>query len=364
MKQKIFISYASGESKEHKDDVISFTNYLRQLGFRAISDTTEMGENTAIHFPEMMVRNIQEADKVIIILSKTYKNKADNFKGGVGFEYRDIISEIDQNKNKYIIAVFQRPEMINEEFIKEVAPKHLSKRQVISLFNTDELLRKLTDTPQYSFDKIADTIPRVKSAPIEPFKGRLRDKNDEILNAYDFENLFIHTRYTFESKSKISYEVFRTIRVRSERLTELEIKPDFKCNSMVQVSSKFFSKKEIMMDNNNVLRFNYPIPKDNKKGDIITIHYKAEFQDKFEESEPQWEYKSVNDSMFELHEIILLYKKNNKNAIMTKLDQRKNSVDYDFRFEREIEFDTKRKSYRFVLINPEKNFLRKVKWDK
>lgn len=364
MKRTIFISYASGESRSHQEDVISLTNYLRDLGFDAVVDVIEMGNNTAIHFREMMVRNIQNADKVLIILSETYKEKADSFKGGVGFEYRDIISEIDENKNKYILAVFQRPENINEEYINNVAPKHLSKRQVISLFDINELLRKITDTPQYIFNEVADTTPQLQPQKIEDFRSILRDKNDDILGAYDFENLFIHTRYIFETKTDISYEVFRTIRVTSDRLTELEIKPDFKCNSMVKVSSNFFPTKDIMMDKNNVLRFNYPIPKENKKGDVITIHYKAEFKDKLEKSVPKWEYKSVNDSLFELHEIILRYKSKSKCAIMSKLNQTKNSVDYDFRFEKEIEFDEKSKTYRFILTNLEKNVLRKVEWEK
>lgn len=36
-----------------------------------------MDKNTAIHFREMMVRNIQEADKVLKILSKKHDTKDD-----------------------------------------------------------------------------------------------------------------------------------------------------------------------------------------------------------------------------------------------------------------------------------------------
>lgn len=52
----------------------------------------------------MMAQSLKNADKVIIVLSEEYKEKADSFKGGVGDEYQYIIKDI-KNKNKSIFLL-------------------------------------------------------------------------------------------------------------------------------------------------------------------------------------------------------------------------------------------------------------------
>ena len=121
---KIFISYA-WENELHNNKVISFCDALRKdFGYEAEMDRLLSQQESSIHFPEMMHKGIESSDKVIIVLSPKYKDKAETFLGGVGEEYRLIITEISKNKQKYILISFDG---INDEWI----PFGLKGRNVI-----------------------------------------------------------------------------------------------------------------------------------------------------------------------------------------------------------------------------------------
>lgn len=76
---KIFISYA-WENELHKDKVISFCISLRKdYGYNAEMDRLLSQQQSAIHFPEMMHKGITDSNKVIIVLSPKYKEKANSF---------------------------------------------------------------------------------------------------------------------------------------------------------------------------------------------------------------------------------------------------------------------------------------------
>lgn len=55
---------------------------------------------------EMMYDDINRAEKVIIILPESYKDKSDSLTDGIGNEYRNIISGMYKNGNKYILLIF------------------------------------------------------------------------------------------------------------------------------------------------------------------------------------------------------------------------------------------------------------------
>ena len=92
----VAISYAQ-DSDEYNEKVIGFVDLLRKkYGYNAIMDQLLKQEQTAIDFNEMMSKLIANSDKVIVLLSPKYKQKADAFEGGVGREYRIIIDEIEK----------------------------------------------------------------------------------------------------------------------------------------------------------------------------------------------------------------------------------------------------------------------------
>ena len=71
-------------------------------------------------------------EKVIVVLSKGYKDKAENFKGGVGNEYNLILKYIETQKNKYILISF-------EPISDEITPLNFKGRHIFDLSNKKNL---------------------------------------------------------------------------------------------------------------------------------------------------------------------------------------------------------------------------------
>ena len=165
---------------------------MRENGYEAECDVMKIQEHASINFVEMMTRNLQEAEKVIVVLSESYKKKADSFVGGVGAEYRYIISHISEETQKYILVSFDRN-------LAKVQPNFLSQRQVIFLDNDsgfEQLLYKLNDIGEYSFPKVN---PNKTVPPIQQISSK-EYKNKE-------SNLFTGNRYNlFVSADKNAWE--------------------------------------------------------------------------------------------------------------------------------------------------------------
>lgn len=164
---KVFISHAWNNGKP-EPKVLAFVNFLRENGYEAECDVLYQQKKTAIHFTEMMADGLRNSDKTIIVLSKNYKLRADDFRGGVGTEYRYIIDDFISNENKYILVSFNGRST-------EIIPDFLRGRDIIDL-ETDEkneyreLFSKLSGTPKVEFVPVAEkqTIP--KSYKIESFQ--------------------------------------------------------------------------------------------------------------------------------------------------------------------------------------------------
>ena len=95
MTQKIFISY-SWDSEEHKTWVLSLAQRLIGDGVDITLDQFDMRLGT--NLTHYMENSMKESDRVIIIMTENYKLKADGRKGGVGYEYSIINSEIYKNQ--------------------------------------------------------------------------------------------------------------------------------------------------------------------------------------------------------------------------------------------------------------------------
>lgn len=147
----IFISYAWIEGKTD-EKVLQLVAKLREHGFEAKCDVMFIGERTSIHFKQMMAENLQRAEKVVVVLSETYKKKADLFEGGVGVEYKYILEDIDINCGKYILVTFNSS--IND---KEI-PDLLRGREIICLSQDfDKLFYRLENIPEYIFPEVNST---------------------------------------------------------------------------------------------------------------------------------------------------------------------------------------------------------------
>ena len=98
---KTFISY-SWTSPDHQEWVLDLATQLRENGADVTIDKWDLKEgHDAIQFMESMVTD-PNIKKVILVLNRSYAEKADGRRGGVGTETQIISPEIyaksDQNK--------------------------------------------------------------------------------------------------------------------------------------------------------------------------------------------------------------------------------------------------------------------------
>ncbi|PZX61145.1 SEFIR domain-containing protein [Algoriphagus ratkowskyi] len=164
----VFVTYA-WENNQHNDTVISFVNFLREKGYSASMDRLKTQEETAIHFKKMMIEAFSSNQKIITILSPTYKQKADTMKGGVGFEFSMILDDIETNQNKFIFAHFGKNER------DEITPKGIAGREILNLKTEQDiefinLRSKLQSKNIIPFTDVAEQVEVVNQKEIKPFK--------------------------------------------------------------------------------------------------------------------------------------------------------------------------------------------------
>lgn len=142
----VFISY-SHDSDEHKNWVLQLATRLRTNGVNAILDrwSLKLGSDLA----SFMEKGLSKSHRVICICSENFVKKANDGKGGAGYEKQIMTAELinDQNTNWVIPLIKNNP---NER----KTPIFLGGRLYISfedihLYETkyEELLRDLMDEP-------------------------------------------------------------------------------------------------------------------------------------------------------------------------------------------------------------------------
>lgn len=111
MTKKVFISYAH-ESDQLSDKVLSFSNYLRSQGIDSEIDQYE--EAPSEGWPKWMMRQIQEADYVLVVCSSLFYERANNTTScedglGVKWETNLILQQLysmSVNNEKFIPIIF------------------------------------------------------------------------------------------------------------------------------------------------------------------------------------------------------------------------------------------------------------------
>ena len=103
---KVFISY-SHDSPEHKRWVSELAARLRHNGIDAILDQWDLGLGDDI--TRFMERGIVGADRVLVICTDKYVDKANADEGGVGYERMIVNAELVQNlgTDKFIPIIRQ-----------------------------------------------------------------------------------------------------------------------------------------------------------------------------------------------------------------------------------------------------------------
>ncbi len=164
---EVFVSYAWGDT-EHEMQVLEFTDFLRKKGFHAEMDKMISQRESTINFKKMMFQAMQY-QKVIVVLSKNYKLKADSFHGGVGTEFQLLINDIEDAPTKYILVSFNG-------FSDEIIPFGLKGYEIVDLSNeagVKKLYRKLMDEDRFIFSPVSPEKPNLESESIGDFKSTL-----------------------------------------------------------------------------------------------------------------------------------------------------------------------------------------------
>lgn len=148
MLTKVFISYA-WENEEHREWVKALADRLLSDGIDAVLDQydLELGDR----LPQFMEQSVRSSDYVLIVCTPTYKHKADDRIGGVGYEGHIISGELfsQRNERKFI-------PVIKEGSVEDSLPAFLEGKLAIDLSDGGE--------PQGYNDLLA-TLYGVKKKP-------------------------------------------------------------------------------------------------------------------------------------------------------------------------------------------------------
>lgn len=164
----VFISY-SHDSDEHKNWVLQLSTRLRLNGVDVILDrwNLKLGSDLA----SFMERGLSKSQRIICICSDKYVKKANDGKGGAGYEKQIMTAELikDQNTNWIIPLIKNNPE-------ERKTPTFLGGRIYISFedsnlyeSNYEELLRDLLDEPVLA-------IPPIGKNPFQTIRNFAQQK--------------------------------------------------------------------------------------------------------------------------------------------------------------------------------------------
>jgi hypothetical protein len=142
-----FISY-SHDSQEHKKWVLDLAIRLRNSGVDAILDQWELGPGSDL--PHFMEQHLAKADRILMICTEKYVEKANAGMGGVGYEKMiitaDLLKKIDSNK---VIPVIRQSGTHNvPTFLKSKMFLDFSRPDQFE-YSFDELLRSLHNAPLF-----------------------------------------------------------------------------------------------------------------------------------------------------------------------------------------------------------------------
>ncbi|MGD0815304.1 MAG: toll/interleukin-1 receptor domain-containing protein [Verrucomicrobiota bacterium] len=144
---RVFISY-SHDTPAHKKWVGELASKLVKKGVEVVLDQWDLGLGDDV--PKFMERAVSEADRVLMICTETYVRKADDGKGGVGYEAMVVTGELvkDLGTAKFI-------PIVRQESGGNVLPKCVGTRVWVNLSegqNVEEqletLLRELHNAPK------------------------------------------------------------------------------------------------------------------------------------------------------------------------------------------------------------------------
>jgi len=173
---KVFISY-SHDTPEHKMWVMKLAQKLMDNGIEVMLDMWELGPGDDI--ARFMERGLKEADRVLMVCTGKYVQKAEGGQGGVGYEKMIMTADyMKQVDSKRVIPIIRQngtahvPAFLGTKLYMDFSTDERAD------YAFDELARELHGKPLYSKPKLG-SVPNFDTAPpIEP-----KPTEDPILKA-------------------------------------------------------------------------------------------------------------------------------------------------------------------------------------
>jgi len=181
---KVFISY-SHDSLDHKKWILDLATNLRANGVDAIIDQWDLQPGDDL--PHFMETQLNSADRVLMVCTEKYVEKANTGVGGVGYERMiitaDLLQRIDSNKVIPIIRQIEAP--ILPTFLKTKLYLNFSRPDQYE-FSFDELVRTLHNAPLYVKPPIATASFPSLPNPAQPTGDGIRELMSTMIK--NFEN--------------------------------------------------------------------------------------------------------------------------------------------------------------------------------
>ncbi|PUZ28635.1 hypothetical protein DCC81_03890 [Chitinophaga parva] len=160
----VFLSYSWDDDPVHQAWVLALADRLQsQGGVKVLRDQYEIRAGKSItHFMET---SVVAADKVVMIMTPNYKEKADGRKGGVGFEYSMISAELyaSQVAGKFI------PVARKGKYL-ECSPTFIKGLKSLDMTSDAEFEAKFWELLREIHDEPYVTPPPIGPKPVFPIR--------------------------------------------------------------------------------------------------------------------------------------------------------------------------------------------------
>lgn len=176
---KVFVSY-SHDDQAHKKWVLELAQRLRNSGIDAILDQFRVGLGDDLG--GFMEKSVAESDRIIMVCTDTYVNKANDGLGGVGYEKMIMTAEyMNQIDSKKVIPLIrQNGTHTVPTFLKSRLHINFSREDEFEL-QFDNLLREIHEAPLFKEPPVGNNpFESVIEKPAES----VTDKKTELLKVW------------------------------------------------------------------------------------------------------------------------------------------------------------------------------------
>jgi len=174
-RKTVFISY-SWDGPEHQEWVLNLAkDLMEKFGVNVILDQFELSAGKDLTY--FMESSIEKADKVLVILTPNYKQKAESRKSGVGYETSMITQEIFESPISRVKFI----PILRVGSLNDSTPKFLKSKLYHEMNDYSSYISKLYELSRIIYDK--SLVEKPKLGKIPDFSTNQSDPVIDIANA-------------------------------------------------------------------------------------------------------------------------------------------------------------------------------------